>query len=60
VKATILCRDVISFFPRSGGNFDRLPRGGQKMKKTKFSLKTQKITIFQNQEGANAPPCPPK
>jgi len=49
-------RDVISVFSRGGvQNFDRLPRGGQNMKNTKFcKQKHQKVTIFQNQ--ASPPP----
>jgi len=44
-----------------GQNFDRLPRGGAKYKKKQsLCAKTQKITIFQNQEGGKCPLPPPK
>jgi len=51
-------RDVISVFSRGRGqNFDRLLRGGQNRKNTTFCWqKHKKVTIFQNQGGANAPP----
>jgi len=51
-------RDVILVFSRGRQNFDRLPRGGQNMKKNIFfCVKTQKITIFQN-PGCTCPPSP--
>jgi len=47
-------------FSGGGQNFYRLPRAGQNVKKTKFSVqKHKKITIFLIQGGGNAPLPPP-
>jgi len=59
----VLTGTSFQFFPGGGQNFYRLPRGGegQNMKENKLFAKTQKVTIFPIQGGANAPlPCPPK
>jgi len=50
-------------FSRGGGAkilTDFLGEGGGKIRKKQNCVrKNTKITIFQNQAGANAPPCPP-
>jgi len=50
------------FFPGEGHNFDRLPRGGQNMKKTILWAKTQKNHYFSKTEwgGQMPPPMPPQ
>jgi len=55
-----IIRDVILVFSRGGQNFDRLPRRGQNMKKTKCCGKKHKKSLFFKIRGGQMPPLPPQ